>query len=67
MDLLGISYEPSLTEGVRNGKITFGGVDESRYDLFLKWSSSSEVYIFPTGSPVKLTMYPLRPPLLRHT
>jgi len=51
-----------------NGEITFGGVDESKYAyLFLRWSSSSEVDILPTGSPVKLTMYPLWPPLLRHT
>lgn len=31
MDLLGISYEPSSTEGMRNGEITFGGVDESKF------------------------------------
>ena len=32
---LAIFYAPSSTEGVANGEITFVGVDESKYVLFL--------------------------------
>ena len=39
-DSLGISYEPTTTEGAVNGELSFGGVDSSKY-VFLPTPHSS--------------------------